>query len=56
MVLNLTRYTKGSFDDVDDGLDGVDIGDDLSDSLHGVGAVSEKENGGLLSRGGSTKR
>jgi len=33
--------TEGGLDDVDDGLDGVDVGDDLSDAFHGIGAVSE---------------
>lgn len=49
-------HTEGGLDNFDNGLDGVDVGDDLADALHGVSAVSEEQDGGLLSRGSSTKR
>lgn len=39
--------TEGGLDDVDDSLDGVDVGDDLSNAFHGISAVSEEQDGGL---------
>ena len=49
-------YTEGGFDNVDDGFDCVDVGDDLANTFHGVGSVSEEEDGGLLDRCCGTRR
>lgn len=48
--------TESGFDDVNYCFDGVDVGDDLSNAFHGVGAVAEEEDGGLLGRAGGTRR
>lgn len=48
--------TQCGFDNIDNGFDGVDVGDNLSNSLHGVSAVSEEKNGRLLDRGLITSR
>ncbi len=40
--------TESGFDDINDCFDGVNVGDDLSDTLHGLSTISEEKNGGLL--------
>jgi hypothetical protein len=52
----VAHHTESRLDDIHNGLDGVDVRDDLADSLHGISAVSEEQDGGLLGKGGGTKR
>ena len=43
-----TSGTESGLDNINDCFDGVNVGDDLSDTLHGLSTISEKKNGGLL--------
>lgn len=43
-----TSGSEGCFDNIDYCFNGVDVGNDLSDTFHGFGTISEKKNGGLL--------
>lgn len=44
-----SRLTKGGLDDVDDGLAGVDVGDDLATARMVIGALLEDDDLRLLS-------
>jgi len=50
------KRTKCGLDDIHDRLNGVDVGDDLPDAFHGIGAVPKQQDGGGLDEVGGTKR